>query len=300
MKSLKTSCRLLCLLAASGCVLAKAAAIDLVVPAYFYPSWIPSQNEWNTMRSSLASGAQITAIMNPGNGPGTAVNSDYASAVNAFQSAGGIVLGYDYTCYGVNHCSSEVPPTRSIASIEADANTYANGYHVNGVFLDEMASNSATLPFYQTLSKDLTKAHPSWQIVGNPGTTPQTNAYYGAASSLVVFEGSYSNFVSNTSFAHLSNPGQSIAFVHDASTAAEMETAMALAKKYGLAGIYVTDGTEASNNPYRDLPSYWNAEVAASLSPVPEAPISLTFALGLGILAFARMRSRMTAGPARS
>eukprot|EP01031_Cornospumella_fuschlensis_P009052 gene9052-11123_t len=78
MKHLKTLVATLALAAASPF----ASAVEIVVPAYFYPSWMPSQNEWHQLTWAAQQGAQVTAIMNPGNGPGAASNSDYVASVN--------------------------------------------------------------------------------------------------------------------------------------------------------------------------------------------------------------------------
>ena len=243
-----------------------ASAIEIIVPAYFYPSWMPSQNEWHQLTWAAQQGAQVTAIMNPGNGPGTSLNSDYVSSVNELRAAGGKVIGYAYTCYGINQCTSEVPPVRKTSDVLADAQKYASWYGVDGIFLDEMATQPGPLPFYQTINSALHAAHPSWKIVGNPGVAP-TPGYSALASTLMSFEGSYSEFINGSFLSGLTHAATTGAIVHTVMTTAQMEQVMGLAKQYGLGAIYVTDGTMTSGNPYLHLPSYWAAEVAAA---VPE------------------------------
>lgn len=286
MKRLKTTLAALALAAASPF----ASAIEIIVPAYFYPSWMPSLNEWKDMTAVAGQGVQITAIMNPGNGPGTASNSDYVSAVNAFRAAGGKVLGYVYTCYGVSHCTPEVPPTRSTADVLADAQRYAAWYGVDGVFLDEMASQAGTLPFYKTVSDGLRAAHPGWQIVGNPGVTPAAG-YTGVTSKLMSFEGSFSDFVNGPFLGQLTDAASTGAIVHGVAGVAQMQQVMSLARQAGLGAIYVTDGTLASGNPYLHLPSYWQAEVQAAA--VPEPAQAALLAAGLALLAGAATRRRV-------
>ena len=41
-----------------------AQAVELLVPAYFYPSFDPAQSQWDEMTAALAQGVSITAIMN--------------------------------------------------------------------------------------------------------------------------------------------------------------------------------------------------------------------------------------------
>jgi hypothetical protein len=306
MKRLKTLIATLALAAASPL----ASAIEIIVPAYFYPSWMPSQNEWHQLTWAAQQGADVTAIMNPWNGPGTAFNSDYAASINALRAAGGKVIGYVYTCYGIDLCTPEVPATRSTAEVLADAQKYAGWYGVDGVFLDEMATQPGALPFYQTVSDSLRAAHPGWQIVGNPGVTPIMNPWNGPgtafnsdyaasinalraahpgwqivgnpgvtptagynalADTLMSFEGSYSSFIHGPFLAGLTNAARTGAIVHSVATVAQMHEVMALAKQHGLGAIYITDGTMESGNPYLHLPSYWQAEVLAAAVPEPAA-----------------------------
>ena len=73
MKSMSHAALLALGLASSG-----AQALELLVPAYFYPSFDPAQSQWDEMQAALAAGVQVTAIMNPNSGPGAAPNSDYS------------------------------------------------------------------------------------------------------------------------------------------------------------------------------------------------------------------------------
>lgn len=267
-----------------------ASAIEIIVPAYFYPSWMPSLNEWHQLTWAAQQGADVTAIMNPGNGPGLAPNSDYIASVDEFRAAGGKVIGYVYTCYGINLCTPEVPPTRSTAEVLADAQKYADWYQVDGVFLDEMATQPGALPFYQGVSSALRAAHPGWQIVGNPGVTP-TAGYAALADALMSFEGSYSDFVGGSFLSGLTNAASTGAIVHSVATLEQMQEVMGLARQHGLGAIYITDGTMASGNPYLHLPSYWQAEVMAAAVPEPGHAALLLAGLG-AMVALRRRRLR--------
>lgn len=277
------------------------ASIDLIVPAYFYPSSVPALNEWNTLTASLAAnpGASVTAIMNPDNGPGAAFNGDYETAVNAFRDQKGKVLGYVYTCYGNNNCQPRLPPTRSANDVIADAQRYAGWYQVDGIFLDEMSSNPAVLSFYERIANGLRGPHPDWTLMGNPGVNPD-KGYFGAANSLVTFEGSFEKFINGAFLRELSNPASSIALIYEA-TEAQMLTAIGLARQAGLGGIYVTD-RRYNDNPWLGLPSYWSAQVAASVSAVHEPSSMLLMAGGLAaVAALGRRRAReaLQASPIR-
>jgi hypothetical protein len=74
-------------LATTQAATASTAVRQLLVPAYFY-----SHPSWDELKAALEH-VKITAIMNPASA-GTAANSDYSAAVDAFRAAGGVVLGY--------------------------------------------------------------------------------------------------------------------------------------------------------------------------------------------------------------
>src|SRR3954469_12208672 len=73
----------------------RAATLEIVVPAYFYPS---AGSDWNEL-TAAADDVPVTAIMNPFNGPGNLRDNNYVSAVNSLRSAGGRVIGYVYSSY---------------------------------------------------------------------------------------------------------------------------------------------------------------------------------------------------------
>ena len=75
----------------------RADEVVALVPAYFYPSYLGSP--WDDLNTAAAR-IPIEAIMNPDSGPGSGVNSDYVTAVQNLQAAGGKVIGYVATGYG--------------------------------------------------------------------------------------------------------------------------------------------------------------------------------------------------------
>ena len=64
--------------------------------------------------TAAADEVDITAIMNPCNGPGNSLDANYVAAVNAFRAAGGRVIGYVYSSYG----------SRPLAQVTADIDKY--------------------------------------------------------------------------------------------------------------------------------------------------------------------------------
>ena len=282
--------------AALSAAVVSASAVELLVPAYFYPSFDPAQNQWRDMQAALASGVKVTAIMNPANGPGAAPNSDYLAAVQSFRAAGGKVLGYVYTCYGGAKCASGLPASRSVADTLADAQRYAQWYPVDGIFLDEMDNQIGTLPFCTKIAQGLRSSRPGWQIVGNPGAAVPAD-YLAVADTFVTFEqGTGSYATAGTQPWMSTEPASRQAHLHyNVSDAAAMRSLLAQAVQRHAGYVYITDdrftpGNPAEPNPWDWLPSYWQDEVAV-IAAVPEPSTLALFALGLSMLWTARRRS---------
>lgn len=256
---------------------AGAHATGILVPAYFYPSFDPAQSQWDEMTAAAASGVPVTAIMNVANGPGTAVNSDYVAAVNAFKAAGGTVVGYVYTCDGRDLCASGLPSTRSTADVLADVQRYADWYGVDGIFLDEMSNRTSELPFYATVAAALRSAHPTRQIFGNPGTATPAD-YLAVADTLITYEGpgDYTG-APQEPWMQTADPQRQAHLHYNVATQADMLSLLDQARQRNAGYVYVTDdrytpGNDQEPNPWDQLPGYWNAEVAAvrASNAVPE------------------------------
>jgi hypothetical protein len=276
-------------------VQSSAFATALLVPAYFYPSYDPAQSYWDELTAAAASGISVTAIMNPANGPGSAFNSDYAAAVSGFRAAGGKVLGYVYTCYGGAQCFTGLPPLQSTAQVLADAQRYADWYGVDGIFLDEMSNRLADLPYYQTVAQGLRSAHFDWQIVGNPGTSTPS-AYLGVADTLVTLEngtGSYANAATEP-WMLTADPARQANLFYNVATADAMRALLAEATARNVGYLYITDdrytiGDPLAPNPWDQLPTYWNAELAA-VRAVPEPASDILLLVGVASLLVMRRR----------
>jgi hypothetical protein len=228
------------------------AALDIVVPAYFYPS---AGSPWNAM-TAAADEAPITAIMNPGNGPGNGVDSNYVAAVNAFRAAGGRVIGYVYSSYG----------SRPLAQVTADIDKYASWYGIDGIFVDEMANNGPAqkLDYYRNIYNHVKSINSAWEVMGNPGTnTIEQYLTWPTADRFMVHENvgsaypSYAPSAWNTNY----DSQQFVHLIHTESSATTMEEYLRLALTRNTGGIYITN--DVMNNPWDTLPSYWQAEVDA-------------------------------------
>ncbi len=242
----------------------RADEVVALVPAYFYPSYLGSP--WDDLNTTAAS-IPIEAIMNPDSGPGPAVNSDYVTAVQNLQAAGGKVIGYVATGYGA----------RDAGDILNDVSNYVAWYGVNGIFLDEMGNEDGSLDYvglYQSIKAIAAEAGIDLHVVGNPGE-PFSESYITAADTLVIFEGPYANsdptgpsyedFPKKGPYTGLTpwwlsySPSQIANIVYADPTELDLLRSVVKALSQNAGYIYITDGTLP--NPYGGLPSYWDIEV---------------------------------------
>jgi len=263
---------------------AHASMLEAVVPAYFYPSGT-GLTYWNQMTTAAAT-IPITAILNPDSGPGAASDPNYASAVDSLRAAGGEVIGYVHTSFG----------TRSSAAVLAEVNSYASFYHLDGIFVDEMDNTPGSLSYYTGLYSSIKAAHPTWSVFGNPGTTTLEQYLTGpAADVLAVFEDDGVNYPGyapsswNFSYdrSHFAN------LIYNVSTAAVMQSDVALAAARNAGYVYVTD--DNLPNPYDTLPSYWDQEVSkiAQVNAMPEPQTLTLLSCALLSLGLWQLRRRL-------
>jgi hypothetical protein len=240
------------LLTSFVCEPALAAQLEIVVPAYFYPS---TGSDWNDLNAAAGT-VPITAIMNPGNGPGNNVDSNYTAAVNSFRAAGGRVIGYVYSSYG----------QRSLSIVNADVDRYDSWYNIDGIFVDEMANTGPAekLNYYKAIRDHAKAIDPNWEVMGNPGThTIEQYLTWPTADKLMVFENvgiAYPNYTPSAwNFNH--DAEHFVHLVHTQPSATTMLADLERAIAYNAGGIYVTD--DVMNNPWDRLPVYWDQLVEA-------------------------------------
>lgn len=224
-------------------------AMDLLVPAYFYPGAPWSTNHWADMAAS-PNAARVTAIMNPKSGPGEVPDAGYQSAVVELKHAGGRVLGYVATGYA----------TRDPAEVLAEVAQYRTFYGVDGVFLDEMANSPDKLAYYTSLYDQIKATDGSLQVVANPGL-PTSSDFLRAADVLVTYEDAQGYATATQpDWAASQPPSRSANLIYGAGDADTMAQYMALAARRNVGYIYVTDA--AGSNPWDTLPAYWQQELA--------------------------------------
>jgi len=229
-----------------------------LVPAYTYPDWWNTPNNWFRMCDAMnVSAGPSTAVMNPASGPGTAANPDYQRVIDYCHARGQHVIGYVSTSYG----------SRSAATVIADIDAYYRFYPaIDGVFLDEMSNAPNTATYYRGLYAHIKAKPGARDVVGNPGA-PAATAWQlttPVADAVIIFEGSSSTYQrwSPPSWALGRVASQISNLVYGASQPA-MSQACALSKGRNAGYMYVTP--DVLPNPWDTIPpaAYWSAEIAA-------------------------------------
>jgi hypothetical protein len=229
-----------------------APAASLLVPAYFYPV---AGGGWDQM-ATAAKSVPLTAIVNPDSGPGSSADPIYVAAINKLRADGGRVIGYVHTSYG----------QRSLATVEAEVRAYASYYQLDGFFVDEMATDSAHVAYYQALYAYIKSLNSHYEVIGNPGTnTQQVYLTSPTADVLVDFEDNQSAYASATPASWVSQYGSQDfgTIIGQTKSLKKMKADLALALKRNAGYVYVTDqNLNDYNTAYDRLPVYWTQEVA--------------------------------------
>lgn len=243
--------RRLALLALAAAFAAPSFALDLVVPAYFYPAG--KKNFWPQLATAAAH-APVVAILNPASGPGSVTDPNYTAAIANVHQAGGKVIGYVSTRYSA----------RPLNEVTADINAYISMYAIDGFFIDEMTNDAAGahIDFYQSAYNYIKAINPAYVVVGNPGTnTLEAYASLPVADRFVVFEGSAASYGHYAPAAWQAGYAKSrFAHIVYGSSKAQMTKDVAAASAKGAGAIFVT--TDKLPNPYDTLPAYWADEAA--------------------------------------
>lgn len=234
-------------------LMSTAPPATLLVPAYFYPT---PGGDWGRM-SAAARSVPVTAILNPDSGPGKKADPTYVAAVNDLHSNGGRVVGYVHTSYG----------RRTLAAVKNEMIRYKKFYHLDGFFIDEMATDPHHVVYYHALYNYVRLlSRGPYQVIGNPGTNTQERYLTApAADVLVDFEndqGDYPGFspspwVGSYGSQHFGN------IVGQAANDQVMSNDLLLARQRNAGYVYVTDQDIADySNSYNRLPTFWDQEVA--------------------------------------
>jgi len=188
-------------------------------------------------------------VANVANGPGTAVNSDYASGIAAARAAGVRVFGYVHTSYGAIGAST----------VEANINAWRTLYGVTSIFVDEASTSGSKLSYYQTLSSYVHAQAAGAQTIVNFGTAPAQSEMT-AGDILVTFEDAYSTYGSTRfpSWTASYAPSRFYNIVYNVPDQLSMMSVLREAAAAGVGQIYATN--DVLPNPYDTLPSYLSTE----------------------------------------
>jgi hypothetical protein len=247
------------------------ARLLLGVPAYVYPGQPPLVT---LQRLNPAPGI---VILNPGNGDAPFGLSWQAQA-HRLRARGVTVLGYVHT-----DASS-----RSLADTETSVRNYlrpaAGTNQVSGIFLDEMSSGCATLPYYQQLYSYIRGLDPSAFVAANPGAAVNVcflQPGHKVANTFVTFEhdaATYrADFAGNVENANgtfsLGSKYPASTFWHLIYSAsdAQLHQIISLARNRNAGYVYATDG--ALPNPWDSVASYAQGEAAAAAAAPARKPI---------------------------
>jgi Spherulation-specific family 4 len=224
------------------------ACQEALVPAYFYPgpTWT------RAIDSKPAPRVMILDITS--SGAGGSPDRNYQATVKRAQAAGIKVLGYSNTDY----------TRRPAASVETDVRHYRSWYDVTGIFLDEVSSDRAGLPYYRQLAGYVHRMDPGSTVMLNPGRYPDRR-YMSIGDIVMVYENSYASFVQLHVPRWVDNyPASKFAYAIYATSGARLTSALRLSERRNAGYVYVT--ASSGSNPYGSLPTYWpreNATLAA-------------------------------------
>jgi hypothetical protein len=232
--------------------------------------------------------------MNVDSGHALAANSDYAVAVEAFKKAGGHLLAYVATCYGVDNCYKNTPAHQPPAAVLREVEQYFTWYPgiLEGVFLDEMSTSTEpeVIDYYTQISSELRSKHAGqpFTIVGNAGTAAPRQ-YLGLVDTLVTFEGSEKMYRSwgatpLVDWAADEPASRQAHLIYNTYSESAMHELLSLAASRKAGYVYITDEhhdpsggniksslyepkpedhPDDDDNPWNGLPSYWPKLIAA-------------------------------------
>ena len=227
----------------------RAQPLALLVPLYAWPQPGTPSDPFQRVVQAAAQ-VPVTVILNPNNGPVLPPPPAFLQTVQALHAAGVQALGYVATGFGA----------RAPAAIVQDIYAW-QGYGVDGIFLDEVATNMAA--HYAGLCRTARNLFPT--VVLNPGT-PVSGAYLEpqrGCTAAVMFENTEARWQAAAPATSPLPAARMAALVHSGlADPVAMQQDLNLAVQRGFGMAFVTDGRLP--NPWGSLPSYWDQEVAVA------------------------------------
>ncbi|BAZ44059.1 hypothetical protein NIES4102_10630 [Chondrocystis sp. NIES-4102] len=231
-------------------------SLKILLPLYSYPNWYDAKNYiWSDV-ARAAKQVPIVAIINPNNGPdGQPPNQDYQRGLKDLRESGVTILGYVYTKYG----------DRSLPEVEQDIALYDRAYNINGIFIDETATDLGKINYYRHIYQFIKNKTNLQQVIINPGTHTPESFLIPTADVSVIFEDYSDKWQQYQPQPYISKYKQDhfASLIHSVPDAATMKSHLKMALKRNIGYIYITDDSPNSKDgdPWNSLPSYWQSEV---------------------------------------
>lgn len=224
--------------------------VRLLVPAYFYPTGEGLQT-WKTLIQSAAK-VPTVAIVNPGSGPGKAVDRNYRSVFDLAKNSRITLIGYVTLSYA----------KRPVDEVLKDIDQWIIFYpEIDGIFFDEQPSSAESISF---VKKCVEYAHSKIRkatLIGNPGTVC-AREYLDLPGSMTVcmFE-NREGFEKYRlpKWADPLPPHRFAVLHYDVKSAEEMRRVVLSAMQQRAGYVFVTD--RQAPMPWSGLPDYWQQEL---------------------------------------
>jgi hypothetical protein len=227
--------------------------LQALIPLYIYPQVVNGRSNWLPLVEA-ARKIPVVAIINPNSGPGGKPNTDYAQGLKLLQQGGVKTIGYVATNYG----------KRPINQVKADIDLYDAHFKVQGIFLDEGASDAQNLNYYAAIYRYVKSKKQLQQVIVNPGTQID-EAYFSkpVADQAVIFENFGREWPKYQPSNYLTKYDRQrfALMLHGVIEQTKMQNYIDLAVQRNIGYVYITN--DADSNPWDSLPSYWLAEVEA-------------------------------------
>jgi hypothetical protein len=223
-----------------------ADATGTIVPLYTSPSH-PS---WTAVIAAKTAHPRVPviAVVNPANGPGSAVNARFLAGIGRLFSAGIKVIGYVATGY------TRVPE----ATVRTDIDHWKAWYpHLAGIFFDEQARSPGQEEYYRRLSQ-YAKSQGLSFTVGNPGTD-SSPSYVGVLDTVLIYESGGLAAMAKLAGWHANHNRSNFGIIPYGTT---LDVAYVRAAKGFVGYIYLTNDTLP--NPWDSVPPYF-ADLLAAL-----------------------------------
>lgn len=222
---------------------------QVLIPMYKYPN--PNDAYWQQVTSM--GGSKIPyVVVNPSNGPGTSVDSNYVRQISTNINSGIQNIAYVATGY----------QSRSVTDILADIAKYGNLYGMNnfsGVFLDEMATGTdANARYMENVYKSIKSIYPNLMVVGNPGTSitdsiaPYSDIFVTKEVSANTYLNNY--YVPKSAFENDPANANRIMHIIYGATPAQYDEIIKLSRERNVGWLYIVNDTS-----YRSLPTNFSS-----------------------------------------